>query len=52
MPRNDPGVVACPGYSRRGDRSPRLCYRTVHESFHLTRLLGDTPPVMGTPAGL
>jgi hypothetical protein len=27
------------GYSRRRDRSPRRCCRTVHESFHLTRLL-------------
>src|SRR5690606_26801143 len=27
------------GYSRRGNRFPRLCCKTVHESFHLTRLL-------------
>src|SRR5882724_9618496 len=32
-------AVCASGYSRRGDRSPRLCCRTVHESFHLTRLL-------------
>jgi len=40
------------GYSRRGDRSPRLCCRTGHERFHLTRLLRETSPVMGTLLGL
>ena len=39
------------GYSRRGDRSSRRCFRTVH-GFPGTRLLSDTPLGMGTRVGL
>jgi AraC-like DNA-binding protein len=38
-PRLQPRGEAASGYSRRRDRSPHRCCRTVHESFHLTRLL-------------